>query len=409
MFAFFLLHLNKIRNQNFCKGFSRCATSNGFHWNIQILCFKLATHGLNSRGFTGIRLKLWLSWECVAYRFWNLTLDVRHITGDCSDRVLASWHTNEHRFCFFRMREACVCWIFMVVKITIIAVIKRARTDIFSISPKIVRCVTYQFGCVRIRDEICHIFIDYTLFMLLKSVSKWRKNATKRHTQKLTFCRNRCATIAWPEKNTIKKIRQTSSSKFRSLASHWIRSVSCSEMSEDSVTFVSLRSCRHWTLRSFRAGIDDTIHITHTQKIYFTSQVEFRCRLSSLRLTWAFVGCAPPWNSIVPYASVGWGRVCLFGNHASPGEPGSMPRMVGCVWRAWPQQHLNYSVSKCNKKINQAWHDSHSPNKKNNIWETTREYEPKIESSSICVPLKFNNAVPILGKLHNASIHNKCE
>lgn len=153
-------------------------------------------------------------------------------------------------------------------------------------------------------------------------------------------------------------------------------------------------------------------HHTYTKKSTLLLQVEFRCRLWGLRLTWAFVGCAPPWNSIVPYASVGWGRVCLFGNHASPGEPGSMPRMVGCVWRAWPQQHLNYSVSKCIRKINQAWHDSHAPTKqhtKNNTWETTREYKPKIESSSICVPLTFNNAVPIFGKLHNASIHNICK
>lgn len=64
--------------------------------------------------------------------------------------------------------------------------------------------------------------------------------------------------------------------------------------------------------------------------------------LAMLYRTCALVGWAPPWNSIVPYASVGWGRVCLFGNHESPGEPGSMPTIVGCVWRACPQQHLNY-------------------------------------------------------------------
>lgn len=65
-------------------------------------------------------------------------------------------------------------------------------------------------------------------------------------------------------------------------------------------------------------------------------------------ITWALVGCAPPWNSIVPYASVACGRVCLFGSHASPGEPGSIPGIVGCVCRACPQQHLyrerNYSI-----------------------------------------------------------------
>lgn len=64
-------------------------------------------------------------------------------------------------------------------------------------------------------------------------------------------------------------------------------------------------------------------------------------KMKNEEITWAFVGWAPPWNSIVPYASVACGRVCLFGNQRSPGEPGSIPWMVGCVWRACPQQHLH--------------------------------------------------------------------
>lgn len=103
---------------------------------------------------------------------------------------------------------------------------------------------------------------------------------------------------------------------------------------------------------------------------------------SILWLTCAFVGCAPPWNSIVPYASVGWGRVCLFGNHASPGEPGSMPRIVGCVWRACPQQHLYYSKS---KQWTNFKHDSSRKGMKNSMLVCV----PIIKSSSIC---SFNTA-----------------
>lgn len=65
--------------------------------------------------------------------------------------------------------------------------------------------------------------------------------------------------------------------------------------------------------------------------IYCVTKYKFTC---------ALVGCAPPWNSIVPYASVGCGRVCLLGSHKSPGEPCSIPGIIGCVCRAWPQQHL---------------------------------------------------------------------
>lgn len=60
--------------------------------------------------------------------------------------------------------------------------------------------------------------------------------------------------------------------------------------------------------------------------------------------TCALVGCAPPWNSMVPYASVGWVRVCLNGTQTSPGDPASMPAIVGCVVRDWPQQHLEIDI-----------------------------------------------------------------
>lgn len=69
-------------------------------------------------------------------------------------------------------------------------------------------------------------------------------------------------------------------------------------------------------------------------------RIVFTCFQSTNELTCAFVGCAPPWNSIVPYASVGCGRVCFVGSHRSPGEPLSMPAMVWCVICDWPQQHL---------------------------------------------------------------------
>lgn len=57
-------------------------------------------------------------------------------------------------------------------------------------------------------------------------------------------------------------------------------------------------------------------------------------------ITCALVGWAPPWNSIVPYASVGCGRVCFCGNQASPGDPASIPGIVGCICLDCPQQHL---------------------------------------------------------------------
>lgn len=47
---------------------------------------------------------------------------------------------------------------------------------------------------------------------------------------------------------------------------------------------------------------------------------KFLCLWNFRWITCALVGCAPPWNSIVPYASVGCGRVCLFGSHKSPSD-----------------------------------------------------------------------------------------
>lgn len=49
-----------------------------------------------------------------------------------------------------------------------------------------------------------------------------------------------------------------------------------------------------------------------------SNELNFLRLLNYRWITCALVGCAPPWNSIVPYASVGCGRVCLFGIHKSP-------------------------------------------------------------------------------------------
>lgn len=82
-------------------------------------------------------------------------------------------------------------------------------------------------------------------------------------------------------------------------------------------------------------------HSSSTWAAVFWTFHGSRQAMGFIELTCALVGCAPPWNSIVPYASVGCGRVCLVGSQVSPGEPLSMPAIVWCVICAWPQQHLS--------------------------------------------------------------------
>lgn len=111
----------------------------------------------------------------------------------------------------------------------------------------------------------------------------------------------------------------------------------------------------------------------HTLRFYFNDYIVFKALLVStgskieaepfwLRLTMALLMNPPPWNSMMPKASVGYVLVCLITLHLSFGvsiwtswwvsskelAPGGM---ATCCVVSWPQAHLDRSEGvNCNLK-----------------------------------------------------------